>query len=286
MERKNGFLIVDDYKELPDDECIIRGRYADCWLENKEIYLFKKYLNVLTCYREVIFSRFATKIGIPNVGYDLASRYGKLGVITKKCTEEIPTSMKQLLFEYIKENFANKKQEMFSNFYPILFNVETIENILKERYKDKKNFIFQEVHEDLMTKFISQFLLANCDLNTKNLDFEESKGKFLPLYDFGSCGIVHLKQWKGEENVFSLKWIYTEDTQEHPKKTLQTFLNTADSSEVDLFKMYLEKACAVSLDDLFEELESEMHAFFPNEAKMLQRRIEFHLNDLQKQCKK
>ena len=281
MERRNGFLIVDDYKKLPDDECVKRGRHVECWLENKEVYLFKSYPNVLSCYKEVVFSRFATKIGIPNVGYDLASRYGKFGVITKKCTEEIPISIKKLILEYIKIHNLDIRKN-----YPKLLNIDSIEQILKEKYKEKKNFSIQNNHKDLIIKYISQFLLANCDINYKNLDFEEEKGKFLLLYDFGSCGTIQMEQGKGRENFFSLKRFYTENKEENPKIALQTFLNNADRSEVYLFKMYLENACTVSLNDFFAELNSEISAFFPTETEILQRRIELHLNDLQKQCKK
>lgn len=281
MERRNGFLIVDDYKKLPDDECVKRGRHVECWLENKEVYLFKSYPDVLSCYKEVVFSRFATKIGIPNVGYDLASRYGKLGVITKKCTEEVPTSIKKLILEYIKIHNLDIRKN-----YPKLLNITSIEKILKEKYKEKKNFSIQDNHKDLIIKYISQFLLANGDITDKNLDFEEKKGKFIQLYDFGSCGTIQMEQGKGRENFFSLKRFYTENKEENPKIALQTFLNNADRSEVYLFKMYLENACTVSLNDFFAELNSEISAFFPIETEILQRRIELHLNDLQKQCKK
>ena len=72
MERKDGFLVIDDYKKLPSDDCISRGVYASCWLQGKETYLFKHYGTTLSCYRELVYSRLATKIGISNVGYDLA----------------------------------------------------------------------------------------------------------------------------------------------------------------------------------------------------------------------
>ena len=282
MERKNGFLIIDDYKKLPSDDCISRGVYASCWLEDKDIYLFKHYGTLLSCYRELIYSFFATKIGILNVGYDLASYRGKKGVITKKCTKETPLSLKLFLLEHLKEQYTTLDEEIM---YRKLFRVDTILSLLQNKYKENCAFIFKEVHKDLLIKFISSVLFANPDLNAKNLDFNESFCQFLPLYDFGSCGRgIDYNDFKGGENYFSLKWIGTEDIEEHPAVTLKNFLKCAEVWEVELFKEYLEYACTSSMKELQEEIENAIGIFLPEGAQSLKRDITKHLQATEKLC--
>lgn len=90
------------------------------------IYLFKHYGTTLSCYRELVYSRLATKIGIPNVGYDLAIYQGKRGVITKRCIKEIPLSMKAILTDYAKEHFASISDEwkvIYVSFFQGMFEV-------------------------------------------------------------------------------------------------------------------------------------------------------------------
>lgn len=280
MERKNGFLIVDDYKKLPNDACISRGVYANCWLENQDTYLFKSYAKSLDCYREVVYSRIATKIGIPNVGYDLASYKGNLGVITKKCTNEVPISMEEILA------FVEKVISNFFNHSPFsLLNIETIDYIMEQRYQKKENFLLEEFHKDLLIKFISSILFANYDLNANNLDFIESICKLLPLYDFGNCGKIQFSGFKGGYNFFCLKRFFTDDISEHPNITLQTFLKRAPKWEVDLFYEYLEKSCSLSLDDMYVEIESDFGTFMPSDVLILKKSIANDFQIIQKKCK-
>ena len=87
--------------------------------------------------------------------------------------------------EYLKINYKNCEEETM---YYCLLNVDTLLSLLKNRYKESVSFVFDNVHQNLLIKFISSILFANPDLNAKNLDFDESLCQFLPLYDFGSWG--------------------------------------------------------------------------------------------------
>ncbi len=277
MERKDGFLVIDDYKKLPDDDCISRGVYANCWLEDKDIFLFKHYGTILSCYRELVYSRFATKIEIPNVGYDLAVYKGKKGVITKRCTKNNPLSIKNLLMDYLV-NYKNCEKETL---YYRMLNIDTLLSLLKNRYKENTSFVFDKVYQNLLIKFISSILFANPDLNAKNLDFDEEICQFLLLYDFGSCGRdINYNDFKGGENYFTLKRFFTYDTKEHPKTTLEKFLKRADTWEVELFYEYLERACTCS-----KEIESDLGVFLPLGAQSLKKDIVKHLYATNKCCR-
>lgn len=287
MERKDGFLVIDDYKELPSDDCISRGVYASCWLENKDVFLFKHYGTILSCYRELFYSRLATKIGIPNVGYDLAIYHGRIGVITKRCTRNESLSMKNLLMDYLEVNFKNCEEEEKEKLYYRLLNIDTLLSLLKNRYKENSSFVFSDVYQNLLIKFISSILFANPDLNAKNLDFDENTCQFLPLYDFGSCGrSIDYNDFNDEENYFALKLFYTKDIEEHPKVTLEKFLECADAWKLELFYEYLERACTCSMDDLQEEIESDLGIFLPSGAQSLKKDIVKHLYETEKHCRK
>lgn len=288
MERENGFLVMDDYKRLLDRS---NGRNFYGWFETDEgIFLFKTG-RILSCYKEIIYSKLALQVGVPTVGYDLAIHKGSKGVITKKCTKNKPITLKQILSNFLEEDLTyyqklvwDKQLGTYDDCYA-LFDVESISRVLNHVYKDHPNYIEEQIEQNLFIRFIFQILFANNDLGAENLELEEDNLQFLPLYDFENCDCVHYESFKGGYNFFLLKRFNTYDIKEHPNITLKTFLERADRKEVETFKMYLEKLQAVSLNRLFKSIEEETGAKMPEECQQLKRKITQNFLEIHKRCK-
>lgn len=107
MERKDGFLVIDDFDRIEKE--YYKGRHCVGWFtDGQNDFLFKKYdyNTILNCYRELVYAKLATKLGMKNVGYDLAIYRGVYGVITKNCTSYETISMEQIINNYQKKIFS------------------------------------------------------------------------------------------------------------------------------------------------------------------------------------
>lgn len=279
MERKDGFLILDDLEQLPNDHSIENGVYSYGWFKEQDIYLFKAYSNLLTCYKEMIYAYYASKIGILNVGYDLAKYKGGIGVVSKKYTEHKLVSMKALLLNHL-HSIGEKRSAEYC-----YFHVDFLLFLLTSTYGKQESFSSQTVYQELLLKFIGQILLGNADVNSRNLDFDEESLTFLPLYDLSFCGSIDLKG-NSKDNYYYLKRHFTGEIKEHPRNTIQSFFTSATSFEKDIFYTYLENASVVSLGDLFAEIEEHIHIFLPEEANIFKQMITTQLKDIRHLVKK
>lgn len=272
MERKKGFLIIDEFERV--EKVYNKGRYCVDWFtDGQNEYLFKKYdyLPVLNSYREKIYAKLATKLGMKNVGYDLAVYRGTYGVITKNCTNCETISMDQVIDNYKKKNSITS---IFSEF---LFNVQDLDNILTYLYGKESNYNRVEMHRNVMLYFYYQILSANMDLCSVNMSMEKSTFRLLPLYDFGSCGFVDLKNSSGDffHFVFSNSRFLN-----YLLSALRDFLNYANPCEVEEFCMYLQTGLQISYASFIEEIEEETNIFIPDEVKSLVLKIANHFQNL------
>ena len=111
------------------------------------------------------------------------------------------------------------------------------------------------LEKDLVTRFIVQILLGNRDLNASNMEiiYTGEKPIFAPFYDFGDYGEIHINGLIKR----SYKLPYKSDIdayQSKPLDTIKDFFQFASKKELELYKEYLEKLKAISLDTVLKSI--------------------------------
>lgn len=81
MERKKGYLAIDDLQKLEINVEDIGGSCEGWYTDGEKEYLFKLEENIMA-YNELFYSILLRKIGLKTVEYDLAIKGKQKGVIT------------------------------------------------------------------------------------------------------------------------------------------------------------------------------------------------------------
>lgn len=158
-----------------------------------------------------------------------------------------------------------------------------MDKILKNLYGNEPNYNAEEMHRNLMLYFHFQILSANPDLCSVNIDMEKCVFQLLPLYDFGSCGLVELRNTLGYS--FHLQFS-NEKFLNYPLSVLQDFLKHAKLDDIQEFQRYLEEGMSLSFNNFLEELEEEKNTFIPTEVRKLIFTIPKHFQNIQESIQK
>lgn len=264
MERRKGFLQINDYQLIRNCQKETDGKYCVAWIRIDETeYLYKEYQNKNTCYKEVFWSYVLNGLGIQNVGYDLASNEGRFGVITKNAKKEgqRTKSISELITDFKKANIEYRYSSLFD-----LFNVKDLEKVLAFHYKQQmKEEELKRLNESLLKQFIIQLLSGNCDLHDRNINIVEGYLiDFFPYFDFGGYNLTNFKITN--YNHFCLpfiKVIYMES----PRQTVQNFLNNGTKNEIEILKLYIEKFRTFNTSKIFQQMEDDISFKLPRNIK-------------------
>ena len=261
MERKNGFLQIKDYKKIRDCNETHDGKYCVAWIKIEDIeYLLKKYENYKTCYKEVFWSYILTELGVPNVGYDLATNKNQYCVITKNANPfHYPIkSLKELIINFRNNGDLEYRHSDFSE----LFNLRDLKKVFAFQYLKE---VCQKLNQQLLELFIIQILSGNHDLHDKNVAIiEQPEISFFPYYDFGGYNLAHFQRLTNSE--FILK--YTKGQYlESQRQTLLNFLNFASRQEIELMRDYIEKFQSLKINNVFEKMEDNFENRIPGNLK-------------------
>jgi hypothetical protein len=284
MERENGFLKLQKYKMIRQCLDNAEGHYCDGWIEieNTE-YIFKKYQEIKTCYKEVVWSYILKELGIPNVGYDLANLNGQYGVITPILYKD---NSKKNLLELVVSFRQNANLEYRYSSFQKLYNVKDLEKVLTFAYQDKLSATeLNLLNFGLLEQFIIQLISGNCDLHARNIMIlEEPTIRFFPFYDFGGYNLTDFKITN--KRSFCLSY-HEVPYLVPPKKTLQTFLDFANQQELEILKKYLESIHQLNLKQIYEKMENHISYQIPrNLKKDLSRKITQNSTYISKQLRK
>ncbi len=158
MLRKNGYLVLDDEKEIKknqDDFAKVHWFFVD----GQEL-MFKSGVSEYVCFAELFGEQVALSLKIPTVSYDLAMYRGVRGVLSPNYNplhvKEIPLEviLQKYYDEVICENFEQFPNEMF------LQNVHNLEDIwwaLEYSYKEHANKT--KIVEHLMHQIVESYIL-------------------------------------------------------------------------------------------------------------------------------
>ncbi len=264
MERKNGFLQIKEYELIRNCQREIDGKYCVAWINVDGLeFLYKEYQNINTCYKEVFWSYVLKELGIPNVGYDLASDQGKYGVITKNAHQDGQKT--KTLLELIQNFRNNASPEYRHSSLSDLFNVKDLEKVFAFNYSHLKEEKLTKLNELLLKQFIIQILSGNCDLHDRNMIIIETPTlDFFPYFDFGGYSLTSFKIMNYTR--FCLPYI-TSSYMEEPKKTVHQFLEYSSKKEMELLKSYIEKFLRLDIAKIYEQMENDISFTLPRKIK-------------------
>ena len=267
MERRNGFLLLKNYKLL--DKEVNQGCsyfYNTSFLQWMEIeneeYLFKSGITPYVNFSELLGEQIALSVDIPTVHYDLAKYKGKFGVISNNYN---PDHKKEVLLSYILEKYFSQvicsgqidyDGIIFSN---QLHNLENIWAALEYYYNDNKNkqHIVSSLMFQIIDSFILQILQGNADLHSGNIVILDGELPCLAAnFDYGQIGLIDLtssldvNNYKMDVTTFSFYKQYS------PQKTIKNFLEISDP----LFQYYFFRKVEMlpDIEYLIEKIEIQI----------------------------
>lgn len=257
MERKDGYLVIDNYKKILADKD--KEQY---WIYiDGEEYYFKPASSEEYAYNELIAYHAAQILGIECCYYDLASLCGKKGVISKSLRKEdiklVPGEI--ILGDYLvsstqsgtetktaidvmldlgldKQTANSLKKYCFSSKtkYGGADDINTLEILyiaLKERYGNKINI--DEVMNQIIKMFIFDILFNGEDRHSGNYIFIESKTNIKLAALFDNAYI-----FRTPFGAMSLS-VGFRDQNASCNKSLMTFFETYPSTGFEMFlKMF------------------------------------------------
>lgn len=252
MERKNGYIVIDDWKKIKRK---INGEFAKGWFtDGINEYIYKMGLTELERYKELFYALIIRELGLKSPENDLAKRKNSLGIISKNYN---PKHNESYMLEEILPN--NQK-----------YNLRDLPNeIAKFCIQKDWKYSLENIKENLLTQFIIQIILGNWDLESRNMEIEYDKEKketlFSPFYDFTFYGYIDF--YNKEECYAFCDQNYNNIKERKAKNSFENFLNHASSSEIELLKMYFEKFKRISLTKNIRTIGEKTEKEVPIEIK-------------------
>lgn len=263
MVRKNGYLIVTEYKEL---EKYIKGRKEKKWIEIAgKTYLFKTGSINYETLAELISSEIIKQCGYEAAEYDVAYVGGQFGLLSPNFLKEGETiiSGDNLLEFYRKVLLENDKP---------IGNLNSIQSIIGAlKYFSNNKIKEDEIFEKLAFLWCFDNLFLESDRNPTNWSIIENgingEYRFAPIYDSSTIcrfnnnikDIVDRLRFSGDVNYLfkdinpQLKFYENEENNhffETFKKFVSTYPKTAEKIMKALNKINIEKA----IKDIEEKL--------------------------------
>jgi len=238
MERKNGYLILDNEKIVRKIPRNTTGFVFEFLIHGEEHYF--KPCEEAHALLEVFCSYVANRIEIPSVFYDIAIYQNQLGVLSKTYNpnHEKEISIRDLLVSYyinviVEDEDLLKDVSDFDN----LYNLDDIWNALDFHYKNRedKNIVVARLMREIMDSFLLQIILGNRDMHFTQLIILDGEYPHLTLnHDYGEACLVNI-----QNNFYPYALQVTmKDTSSkvQPKFTIFELLTSSDEIFIEYFK--------------------------------------------------
>lgn len=251
MERKNGYIILNNYKIIQEKSDWNLGSIYEWLFLNDSEYMFKmeKEKDAL---RELFWSYILEILKVNHVSYDLANYDGINGVISKTYNPDNKIiTMSEIINAYIKHfNLPTNN----------LFNIQKLNCIFKWYFKNRNR---KNLKNGTTLQFIMQVLCGNPDLHSRNFIIKNGKPPTIrPFFDYGDYGKI---DWNNQSNTFQLKAnpILTRD----PRLILANFLCSATPDDILQFHYYFSQMQKINPYQVLEQMEEKIKRTLTNENK-------------------
>lgn len=261
MRDKKGFLDINDYIDMHKE----LDSHKAYWLSNDKTDFVFINLKGIRLYRELIYPIILKNIKVDAVKNDLATFNREKGIlsISYHSLNSRVCSLVEIICQYCIEVLNIKFNYEVVNG---LYNISEMMTILKW-FCSINNELFKEniVRNELFMSFILQILLANNDNAAINREvYFNDTLTFSPYFDFENYGDVDLKK-KNNPNNYRLDF-YIDRSVEKPNtyiETIEHFKHYATKEELEIFMSYLEQLKTLRIQEVFMEVEDQIHAHLP-----------------------
>ena len=276
MERIDGYLVIDDYKNVDFDSD--RRRYL-VYIDGIEYY-FKETDMV---YEEIIGYNALKFLGIDACYTDLAILNGKRGIISRSFRDNSSKliSGSELLGDYLAHNFdavaamgfvgelANwvrlygieDKMKYLSSFY--VNNLEVICSALEDKYKNKVDI--KKIMHEFIVMYMVTIIFGDIDKNPNNWFIMENVNgvRLAPLFDNGEL-LSYYDDECDPNDVFSIFSVCFEDVNVNQMESLKVFFKRYDY--FDLFNEMFNKVM-FNFNEILKMSEVQIGRDIPDDDK-------------------
>ena len=269
MERKDGYIVLDNYKNVEHIVNESTGRNIYFFNIDNNSYVFKptKYR-----YNELFAYVCSKELGLESIEYDLAIYKGFKGVISKNYKKEGAKYIKgrEILHAFYYDNpeflkLLGIENTLNSDFCDAI-NLQKINSletiwIALEYYYD--NIDVSNIMDKLVDLFIFSLLVNDFDKHSSNWEIEEYNNNIslVPIYDneraFLEC-----------DEILNLH-VSTDDFEKDPYRgSLEEFIKKSDRTYIDRLVNYYNIIYSEGkFDEIINSIEEYTHTLVPKDIK-------------------
>lgn len=247
MSKEDRFIILDDFTFIKHCE---HGKSKPSYLEKNGQKVVFKTEAISDIYREYFYSLLLSCLTAKKRNLSLAMYHGEYGLVSKNynSTNLLVKNMNTMIDNY-------KKNQKNSDLTGKLYNLEDLKTILMHEYPTCASALLNTINKKLFFHFVLEILFANGDLNPMNIEIIGEKiPRLIEPYDFDGCGMINLSS---EEHKYFLKYKRPRLLSESAQETLKTFLKSASPLEIQTFQFYFEKAQAIKMETISNDIPVE-----------------------------
>lgn len=272
MKRENGFLQINKFKVLKDQEFWKAGSFYEWLLIERKEYFYKITMKS-DIYHDIIWSDILKYLKIPHVEYDLAIYDGTHGLISQNYNtnnDAIPLS--KIIWNYVEQK---KKENIILN-AERLYNLQNLNQIYHWYFKNETKTVKSQVTNQTFLQFIIQVLVGNSDLHANNIEFlGKNHTTMSPFYDYDKYGNI---DWNKTQRDRNFRLLAYPSENRNPTCTVQNFLQLATLEQYQLFKKYLEELKRMSMNQIITQSEERIESSIPiHSQNTLKRKLENHI---------
>lgn len=187
MRNKDGCVILDNYKELPQAYKI--GRKEKIWLSNGEHkFLFKYGASNYEIWAELIAEELGKQCHIEMAEYDLATYKGKRGVVTKDFRQ--PGELAVTIEKFIE----HLQHALMANDVAKDIRGNSVQNIITAIFLDDNENLTEEIIYELISRWSFYGLIMESDKNATNLSIIKSKNSIWLSKDYDNSTMCRMNE--------------------------------------------------------------------------------------------
>lgn len=226
-----GFIELDKFR-IRDYEAVPKSNCFTFTYKGKR-YFFKPTKRVEDIYNESIAYEIAKDFGIDAVPYDIASKDGEIGYLSKDCFRPGMMYLEDMLISFYG-NDLNK------------CNLSDVEFMLQERYSEE---FAAKISKQLIDMLMFDLIIGNIDRHDRNIVINEREEKIGPVFDNELMlnGVMY-----GEKYCFTLFALKDDN--------LGSFLKFMDDDVVAKFITKIELVSGEHINEIFERIEDRIGA--------------------------
>ena len=226
-----GFIELDrfrliNYEKVPKSSCFT-------FIHKGKRYFFKPTKRIEDIYNESIAYEIAKDFGIDAIPYDIASRNGQIGYLSKDCLDPGMIYLEDMLISF----YGNDRNKC---------NLSDVEFMLQERYSED---FAKKISKQLIDLLMFDLIIGNTDRHDRNILINEREEKLGPVFDNELMlnGVIY-----GDKFCFTLFALETDN--------LGSFVKFMDDEVIAKFITKIKLVSGEHIKEIFKRVEDRIGA--------------------------